>query len=201
MTEIDVVIRETRAERARLVATLADLSPEQWAADSLCSGWRVREVVAHMAMPFRTSLPRFLGGMVRSRFDFNRFADHDARATAQRMTDEELLHVMRDNIDHPWTPPGGGKVGALSHDLIHGLDITVPLGLAGPPPSRVEIVLASAGPKQLKYFGVDIGRLRLVATDADVSIGDGPTRLLTASDLVLVVTGRRRLADVDSESA
>ena len=28
-----------------------------------------------------------------------------------------------------WTPPGGGYAGALNHVVIHGLDITVPLGV------------------------------------------------------------------------
>jgi uncharacterized protein (TIGR03083 family) len=192
----DLVVRETRAERARLAALLADLTPEQWGAESLCSGWRVREVVAHMTMPFRTSLPGFLAGMVRARFDFNRFADRDARAATQRMTDSDLLELLRANIDHPWEPPGGGKVGALSHDVIHGLDFTVPLGLPVPPPERVAIVLGSAKPKQFTYFGVDLGGTRLVATDADVSIGDGKSHRMPVVDLLLVATGRRSLSEV-----
>lgn len=38
----------TVAERRRLAALLTDLTPEQWGADSLCRGWRIREVVAHL---------------------------------------------------------------------------------------------------------------------------------------------------------
>lgn len=187
------VVRESRAERARLADLLAGLDPEQWNADSLCSDWRVREVVAHITMPFRMSVPRFIGGMVRARFDFNRLADRDARDTARQLTAAQLVELLRSNIDNPWPPPGGGKVGALSHDLIHGLDFTVPLGLPGPPPSRIAMVLESAGPKQIKYFGADLGNRRLVASDADIAIGDGPDHTLPAADLLLVVTGRRRL--------
>ncbi len=37
-----------RAEREDLAGFLATLSPEQWQAPSLCEGWRVHDVVAHM---------------------------------------------------------------------------------------------------------------------------------------------------------
>src|SRR5699024_12338076 len=100
-----------------------------------------------------------------------------------------------------WTPPGAGEAGALSHDVIHGLDITIPLGLPGPPVSRVALVLASTGPRNLAYFGVDLGGTRLVATDADVSIGDGVEHHLSAVEMLLVVTARRDLTEVASTTA
>jgi len=43
---------------------LAALAPEMWDASTLCEGWRVREVVAHMTMAFRYSVPKFLLGML-----------------------------------------------------------------------------------------------------------------------------------------
>ena len=36
------------AERTDLADFLATLTPEQWEAPSLCEGWRVRDVVAHV---------------------------------------------------------------------------------------------------------------------------------------------------------
>ena len=35
-------------ERADLAAFLSSLTPEQWQAPTLCPGWRVRDVVAHV---------------------------------------------------------------------------------------------------------------------------------------------------------
>ncbi|UUZ60440.1 maleylpyruvate isomerase N-terminal domain-containing protein [Nocardioides sp. B-3] len=35
-------------ERRALAATLADSAPEQWLADSLCAGWTVHDVAAHV---------------------------------------------------------------------------------------------------------------------------------------------------------
>ena len=46
------------AERRELAGLLDGLSAEQWDAPSLCDGWAVRQVVAHLTMPFRYSAPR-----------------------------------------------------------------------------------------------------------------------------------------------
>ena len=189
---------ETRAERARLVELLDSLAPQQWATDSLCEGWRVREVVAHVTMPFRGSLPSFLLGLARARFDFDRYADRDARATTATRSDEWLADLWRRNIDHPWRPPGGGAAGALSHDVIHGLDITVPLGLPGPPPERIALLVGRSGERNLAHFGVDLTGTRLEATDADLTIGEGRAVRLSATELLLVVTGRCSLSEVSA---
>jgi uncharacterized protein (TIGR03083 family) len=192
---------ETRAERERLAGLLGDLTPEQWGAPSLCDGWRVREVVAHMTMPYRTNAVGVLAGLVRARFSFNRYADRDARSATRAMSDAELLGLLRRNVDHPWRPPGGGEVGALSHDVIHGLDFTEPLGLPPAPAERLALVLASSKPRQLKYFGVDLGGRKLAATDSDASVGDGSTVVaMTSKDILLVVTGRRSLNEVPRTS-
>jgi uncharacterized protein (TIGR03083 family) len=187
---------ETQAERERLAALFCDLSPEQWDAPSLCEGWRVHEVVAHMTMPFRTKPLGVMAGMIRAGFSFNKYADRDARSAARDKSGAELADLLRRNAGNPWQPPGGGATGALSHDVIHGLDATEPLGLPAPPAGRIALVLASAGPRQLRYFGVDLEGHRLTATDADMSVGDGPNVVpMTAKDILLVVTGRRPLSE------
>ena len=134
---------------------------------------------------------------VRARFSFDRYADRDARSAAAAMSEAELVGLLRRNIDHPWQPPGGGQAGALSHDVIHGLDVTEPLGLPSPPAERLALVLGSTRPRQLKYFGVDLGGTRLTASDSGVSIGDGPNVVeMTSKEMLLVVTGRRRLGEL-----
>jgi len=175
-----------------LAAMLGGLRPDQWAAPTLCAGWRVREVVAHLTMPFRLGLPAFLWGMLRARGNFNRMADQQARADTARFTDAGLLAQLRDNITHPWKPPGGGQVGALSHDVIHGLDISVGLGLLRRvPPQRVGLVLDGMRAKNLSYFGTDLSGVRLEATDLDWTFGQGEPLRGAAQDLLLVVCGRR----------
>jgi len=194
---VDRLVAETHAERARLVDLVDALSPQQWATPSLCEGWGVREVVAHVTMPYRAGPGSFLLGMARARFDFNRYADRDARATTAQRSDEWLVELWRRNIEHPWRPPGGGAVGALSHDLIHGLDITVPLGLPGPPSERITMVLQASGDRNVAHFGVDLTGVRLVAVDADIDVGEGSRIVrLPVSELLLVLAGRRNLTDV-----
>ncbi len=144
----DQIRDETFAERARLAAILVELTADQWAAPSLCAGWRVSEVVAHITMPFRLSGRQFAVGMLAARGNFNRMADRYARRDAAAMPPEQLLACLRDNTRHPWNPPGGGVRGALSHDVIHGLDITVALGLdQRVPGERLRIVLDGVKPR------------------------------------------------------
>src|SRR5690349_679800 len=129
---MDTIRDMIAAQRAELAAVLAGLPGSSWDEPTLCAGWRVREVVAHITMPFRYGRGRFALELARSRGRFNEMADRLARQDAAAMPVVELAAAVRSNTGHPWQPPGGGYTGALAHDLIHGLDITVPLGLAVP---------------------------------------------------------------------
>lgn len=192
MSKNDTVFRtETFAERARIAGLLADLTPEQWAAASLCDGWRIREVVAHITMAYRYSAPRYLLGFALNGFNINRYMDKAAHADTAKVGDRELLQCLQDNIEHPWRPPGGGQIGALSHDVIHSFDITEPFGLPPSPPERIRLVLANAGKRNLEFFGADLHGKRLIADDVDLSIGVGPREIRTsAREMLLAVTGR-----------
>ncbi len=180
------------AERRELADLLAGLPPEAWEQPSLCAGWRVREVVAHMTMPFRYSTPRFAFELARSRGNFTAMADRCARRDAAAPA-AELTAWLRDNAEYPWRPPGGGLAGALTHDVIHGLDITVALGIDRTvPASRMSIVLdgvTSAG--SLKHFGTSLAGVSLRADDLDWSAGSGRPVTGKAQDLALAVAGRR----------
>ena len=180
------------AERRELAAMLSGLPAATWDAPSLCDGWRVREVVTHMTMPFRYSVPRFVWEMVRDRGRFNRMADRCARRDAVRPA-AEIVAALRDNAEHPWKPPRAGFQGALSHDVIHGLDITVALGLGREVPrDRLDTVLRGAAVASNRdFFGVDLDGVELRADDVDWSHGSGTPLCGSAQDLLLVLCGRR----------
>jgi len=186
------ITRSIAAERRELAEVLAGLPPESWDFPTLCTGWRVREVVAHITMPFRYPLPRFAFEMIRSRGNFNRMADRCARrdGTAPPV---ELALALRDNERNPWKPPGGGYQGALTHDVIHGLDITVALGLRRRvPPDHLRIVLAGVtAAKSVRFFGTDLHGIELRADDLDWSLGSGAPVSGSAQDLALLVCGRK----------
>ncbi|HET6988667.1 MAG TPA: maleylpyruvate isomerase family mycothiol-dependent enzyme [Kribbella sp.] len=188
MTDIRVAVAGERTDLADLLAQLPD---DDWDKPTLCAGWRVRELVAHITMPFRLSMPGFLAGMVRAGGKFDRFADRRARRDARELSAAELVECLRQNIDHPWKPPGGGYQGALSHDVIHGLDVTVALGIDRQvPANRMRLILDDMNPRQLKYFGVDLTGIQLQATDLDWTYGTGEPVTGTAQDLLLVLCGR-----------
>lgn len=189
MTDIRAAVA---GERTDLAALLTDLPAEDWDKPTLCEGWRVREVVAHITMPYRLSMPRFVLGMIKARGNFDRLADRQARRDAAELSPLELTECLRQNINHPWKPPGGGYQGALSHDVIHGLDITVALGIDREVPAdRMHHILDSIQPRQLKYFGVDLTGIQLRAIDLDWTHGTG-SEILTgqAQYLLLVLCGR-----------
>ncbi|MBO0852825.1 MAG: maleylpyruvate isomerase family mycothiol-dependent enzyme [Nocardia sp.] len=178
-------------QRRDLAATLGALRPDQWHAPSLCEGWRVRDVVAHIVMPFRYSTGKFILEMVRARGKFNVMAMRCARRDADELSTGELVDALADNVNHAWKPPGGGLAGALSHDVIHGLDITVALGLDQPvPDQRIRAVLDSTKPRSIRYFGADLTGVQLRADDLDWTYGSGEPLTGSAQDLLLVLCGR-----------
>jgi uncharacterized protein (TIGR03083 family) len=180
------------AERRAQVELYASLSEDDWNSSSLCAGWRVREVLAHVTMPFRYSLPRVAWEIAKARGSFDRMADRRARIDARQLSTAQLWESLRDNVEHPWAPPGGGPLGALSHDVIHGLDVSTPLGRDdAASPERVGLVLTGLRPKQVDFFGVDLDGVELRADDLDWSYGSGEPVHGRAQDLLLLLCGRQ----------
>lgn len=190
---MDTIQDMIAAQRGELAAVLDALPASGWDEPTLCAGWRVREVVAHVTMPFRYSGRRFVLELARSRGKFNEMADRVALRDAARMSPAELAEAVRSNISHPWRPPGGGFDGALAHDVIHSLDITIPLGLAfAVPEERLRRVLpASANDKTVMFFGTDLTGIEFRARDLDWSLGAGTPLTGAAADLLLAMCGRK----------
>jgi uncharacterized protein (TIGR03083 family) len=179
-----------------LADLLADLPDPRWDTASLCAGWRVREVVAHMTMPARYSMEEFVAELQACGGDFTRLSNAVADRDAA-LPPETLIGNLRDDVMHQWVPPGGGEAGALNHVVIHGLDITVPLAVRRP--AREKTVRAVLDDLTWggthAHFGFDLGGLRLVATDMDWSFGSGKPVSGTAEELVLVISGRQLPVD------
>jgi uncharacterized protein (TIGR03083 family) len=179
------------AEFASLAGLLAAASDAQWDTPSMCEGWRVREVVAHMTMAARYSEDEFMAELRRCEFDFTRLSNEVATRDAGLPTDE-LVASLRSEVMRRWTPPGGGYHGALNHVVIHGLDVTVPLGVSRRTPDEtIRVVLddlAAGGGHD--HFGIAIDGRRLEASDLGWSYGSGPVLRGTAADLALALCGR-----------
>jgi uncharacterized protein (TIGR03083 family) len=180
------------AERRDLANLLAALPAAAWDAQTLCAGWRVRHLVAHVTMPFRYSPARFIAELARSGGRFTAMADRCARRDGAAAP-ADLLAALADNVAHPWKPPGGGYPGALTHDVIHGLDLVVPLGICRRvPEDRLRVVLDSiTAPAARKHFGTDLSGIELRADDMDWAFGSGQQLTGAAQDLALVLCGRK----------
>ena len=180
------------AERQALATGLSGLTPEQWDTPTLCAGWRVREVTAHITMPFRYSTEQYLRELQASHGDFNQMADRCARRDAARPA-AELVAALADNVHNPWQPPGGGPEGALCHDVIHGLDITVPLatGRRVPEQHLLTVLGFLTGRGGGEVFGTDLAGVELRADDLDWSYGSGEPVTGLGQHVLLVLAGRR----------
>jgi uncharacterized protein (TIGR03083 family) len=180
------------AHRRALSDALDSLTAEQWRGGSLCAGWTPAHVLAHQTMPFRMSGEEFMAGLSRCGGDFTTFSDQIA-ATDSALPPTELIGALRDNADTPWSPPGGGLIGALSHDVIHGLDICWPLGIEYEISSRaltcVLESLTSQGSQSL--FGFPLADIAVTATDVGWSAGDGAQLTGRGRDLVPLLAMRQ----------
>ncbi len=179
------------AEFLALADLLGRATKEEWDTPSLCAGWRVREVIAHMTMAARYAEEQFMAELRRCDFDFTRLSNQIAARDAE-LPPDELVSNLRSSVMQQWTPPGGGYHGALNHVVIHGLDVTVPLGVRRRSPDQtIRIILGdlSAGGGHA-HFGTSIAGRRLTATDLDWSYGSGPVLRGQAGDLALAMCGR-----------
>jgi hypothetical protein len=142
-------------------------------------------------MPFRITEADFMTGLQRSGGDFTKYSDEIAERDS-RLPPAELVALIRDNAETPWSPPGGDLTAALSHDVIHGLDIAWPLSLSYDIPERAATtvldVLTSAGGRSL--FGFPLEGIRVVATDLGWTAGEGTELTGRSSDLVPLLAGR-----------
>jgi len=179
------------AEFDGLADLLAAASDAQWDTRSLCERWRVREVIAHLTMAARYSEAEFMAELRRCGFDFTRLSNEVAGRDAG-LPAGELVANLRSEVMQRWTPPGGGYHGALNHVVIHGLDVTVPLGMPRRcPDETIRVVLDDlTGGGGHAHFGMEIEGRELQASDLDWSYGSGAVLRGEAADLALAMCGR-----------
>ncbi|HEX4433358.1 MAG TPA: maleylpyruvate isomerase family mycothiol-dependent enzyme [Acidimicrobiales bacterium] len=180
---------------AREYDALADLlgsaGADAWDAPSLCEGWRTREVVAHVTMPARYDGPAFMAELEAAGGDFTRLSNVVA-ARDGALPVATLLADLRSPVLHEWLPPGGGLEGALTHCVIHELDIVEAVPLARRVPDdliRAVLELASEE-KTANIFGVDLSDVELRADDLEWSTGTGTLLAGPAQALALAACGR-----------
>ncbi|WP_406184595.1 maleylpyruvate isomerase family mycothiol-dependent enzyme [Streptomyces albidoflavus] len=191
----DPVWASIHAERAALAADLAGLTEEQWATPSLCSGLTVREVLAHLTASASLNAVRWMAGVIRCRFDFDRqvavrLAEHLGTTPA------ETLERFRSVVASTTKPPLP-VVAMLGETLVHGEDIRRPLGLRRDHPVEAVTRVAAyyQGSDQVVVARSRVAGLRLVADDGPFTSGTGPLVSGPTLALVMAMTGRTACCD------
>ena len=182
-------------ERGSLADLLEQLPPADWERPSLCAGWRVREVAAHLALA-HLRFGAAASALVRARGSFDRMVDQTAREHAVVPTGQLVAEIraMRGSRRHA---PGTSIVEPLTDVLVHGQDIARPLGLHRPVPADAAAVSASRV-WSLNWPFWPRSRLRglaLQATDHPWRIGAGQPVTGSMGDLLLLLTGRTCVVD------
>jgi uncharacterized protein (TIGR03083 family) len=173
------------------LADLLESAPAgSWDAPSLCAGWQVRHVVAHVAMPTRLTPETFGAELAAAGGDFGRLSDTVAARDAGLPVADHLA-ALRSPLLHAWQPPGGGAAGALSHAVIHSLDVTIPLDRPAVAPADAVIsVLGQLAGADGALFGLDLAGVRLEAADTAWSWGSGEVVKADSGRLVALLSGR-----------
>jgi uncharacterized protein (TIGR03083 family) len=184
-----------RANDRRFLAVASTLSPDEWAAPSLCDAWSNHDVLAHLVIGPGTRLGVLVAAMVRHRGSFDHANADLARTLAAGRSPGDLL----DDFARLAESPGGmGRYFPtslmLGDHVTHELDILLaldrPHDFAGDALNAVLNTQVSLPNPFVPAFRNSRG-LRLIATDVDWTHGDdGPTVHGLAADLVSVLGNR-----------
>ncbi|TGD83903.1 maleylpyruvate isomerase family mycothiol-dependent enzyme [Mycolicibacterium sp. CH28] len=186
----DEIWRNIDEQRIGLANLLEALTPGQWTSPSLCQGWQVRHVAAHLTHSHMGPL-RVMVEAVKSGFRFdsmiNRLALDDPR------TQSQIVAAMRGMVGSRRRIVGTSALDPLTDMLVHGQDIAVPLGIERPVP--VAAAVASANHLWRMRFpmhpAASVRGVRLVATDVEFAVGRGYEVRAPIREILLVLAGRR----------
>jgi uncharacterized protein (TIGR03083 family) len=179
-------------QRRALVHLLEDLSEEEWRQPSLCHGWTVRQVAAHLALQNTT-----WSGMPRAVLDLLRHggmngAIHAMGCRHAELPVEVIIGEIRDRIG-VWRPLPAVTFRETAIDyLVHGQDIAVPLGRTLPMSPGLAVIAADRVWSRPRMFHArkKLAGYRLVADDAPWAAGQGYEISGPAGALLLLLTGR-----------
>jgi uncharacterized protein (TIGR03083 family) len=183
-------------ERSALADDLDGLDDTQWDAPSLCSDWRVRHVVGHLIGGADVRVGPVFVGMVKSGMNFNRFIGREG-LTLGAAAPDQLREQFRKTVGVHRTPPGAKPEIMLVDLICHSGDIRRPTGMNRSVPQATLLTVADTVtgigfPLQAKKR---IAGLRLSATDADWSVGDGPSVEGPLASLIFATAGRKEPLD------
>jgi uncharacterized protein (TIGR03083 family) len=187
----DVYWAAVRTVRLRIADFLETLSPAEWNAESLCPGWRVRDVAGHLALVQTITLGDLIAVAPRSGFNMHRM---NTRLAIQHgsVSPDAILAKLRRHAGDRRTALGLDTRNNLFDAIVHSQDMAIPLSrdFAVPPEqSRVGLdrVWAMGWPFRARRR---LAGLTLRATDTDWTVGSGPEVTGPALAILMLLTGR-----------
>jgi uncharacterized protein (TIGR03083 family) len=189
--DVEAIFAASAAERRGVADLLESLDEPALATPSLCEGWDVRTVGAHLATAITARVLPFLLLSIRYG-SFNRANDERSRRAAQQPV-ADIVATLRTHADSRFSPPGTGPRAPLTDVLVHSGDMRRPLGLPHEPPAeRVRTALEFL--TGTRTFGFvprgALSGLRLVASDIGFTAGSGPELHGRGADLMMAACGR-----------
>jgi uncharacterized protein (TIGR03083 family) len=188
--ERDEVWRTIDQQRAELADLMETFTEADWEAPSLCEGWRVREVAAHLTLAQMGLLPA-LGEVVRARGSFNAMIRDTALRQGERPVSDYPV-LLRAMVGSRKKAPFISDLEPMIDVLVHGQDMVVPLGRT----REMPLEAAATAAQRVWSMGFPFGakkRLRgftLAATDHPWTVGTGPVVEGTVGTLLMLVAGR-----------
>lgn len=177
-------------ERADFLRLLDELRETDWGAATLCEGWSVRDVVAHVLSFEDLSLPAAMRLIVRGKVG-RTSANELAMAPFTPASPADLTARMREHLRPAGLTAGFGGGIALTDGMIHQQDIRRPLGKPRTIPiERVLAALRIALRAPTLPSRRRVSRVRLVASDADWVHGVGPEVRGPVESLLMLTAGR-----------
>jgi uncharacterized protein (TIGR03083 family) len=194
MDDTEVWSAVDRRRRA-IVDLLTDLAPGEWDTPSLCEGWAIRDVAAHLTMSLLTMRQLTLLA-IRHPGPTNHLIREGSIDLARRHDPGQLLSRLDLLVGRHRPFLGLTCRESLIDAVGHTFDMAIPLGReirvpAAEVAEAADRVVSYRGRGNAKVFrSLPLATFRLTATDYAWSTGDGAQVTGTMSDLFLLLTGR-----------
>jgi uncharacterized protein (TIGR03083 family) len=186
--------RHIHTERAALAATLAELDDGDWSHDTLCAGWTVLDVAAHVISTPQIGWRQLAEMTVRNLGrSYNTMIFREVKRLGAAQTAGSVLSDFATFASSTHHVPTTTSVEPLIDALLHHQDIVRPLGRARA--MNPEAAAVAADRVRLLAPLMGTGRLlrsvRLEATDVRWSRGRGPTIRGPIQELLMIASGRQ----------
>ncbi|WP_299441709.1 maleylpyruvate isomerase family mycothiol-dependent enzyme [uncultured Phycicoccus sp.] len=203
--EADAVWEGIDEQLARTAAMLESLSTDQWDRPSLCDGWTVRHVAAHLTLQ-EQSFGDLLGFVARHprmwrNLTLNATIRESAVIQAAELTTDEIIRRIRAGVGSRRHNAFVTPLEKLTDVLVHSQDMAVPLGidLAMRPDAGAQAGTRRWDTRRTWLASVNrrlpLDGIALVATDADWRRGEGSEASGPMGAILLLLTGRPAALD------